>query len=284
MGWPLVSIGKGKPSVTFITEEDAHDAFISYASSRCCYGPAPARDGVITSLKPLSTYKVSLWMRVTNVLQRYGISKPQHRLSLRIKRSTLECRIPPLSRPAMSVWGKETPDAHTVQAQTFYISGGVEGSSNGYFGAVICVRCSGNGFCECEKCQGKKKLLFFNKLQIKWTTDRNELLVQRGSMKSEKLWKVSGRTIFANSQSKLSPLVDFPDPSINQASKRLIQEHQSKYFQTSRILQQRHIIELIPVTKVSYTWKEKSYDYIVFGNENRVYTDNYPAKCCCSVM
>lgn len=47
---------------------------------------------------------------------------------------------------------------------------------------------------------------------------------------------------------------------------------------------QRQTIELIPVTRVSYTWKGKSHIYFVYGNEFQVNADDYPATCCCTVM
>lgn len=47
---------------------------------------------------------------------------------------------------------------------------------------------------------------------------------------------------------------------------------------------QRQTIELIPVTRVTYSWKGKSHIYFVYGNEFKVNADDYPATCCCTVM
>ncbi|RXM93627.1 Protein SSUH2-like [Acipenser ruthenus] len=84
--------------------------------------------------------------------------------------------------------------------------------------------------------------------------------------------------------SKVYPVVSFPDNAINQASQTAVREHQAQFVTTSRILQQRQTIELIPVTRVHYTWKEKTYIYFVYGAEHKVYTDDYPAKCCCCTI
>ncbi|KAM7401692.1 hypothetical protein PAMP_016988 [Pampus punctatissimus] len=83
---------------------------------------------------------------------------------------------------------------------------------------------------------------------------------------------------------KLYPLIGFPEPAISEASERMVKDHQHKYSQTSRILQQRQTVELIPITKVNYKWKGDSYDYFVYGNEHKVSANNYPATCCCVVM
>ncbi|KAG8128045.1 hypothetical protein E2320_014922, partial [Naja naja] len=48
-------------------------------------------------------------------------------------------------------------------------------------------------------------------------------------------------------------------------------------------LQERQTVELVPLTKVKYEWKGKLYSFYVFGNENKVYSKDYPAKCCCSI-
>ncbi|KAM9475449.1 protein SSUH2 homolog [Clarias gariepinus] len=216
-------------NITSITEEDAREAFISYASSKCCYRSAPAQEGVITKLEPF--------------------------------------------------------DTHREKCSTCNGSGSCDGTDcsdcNG-FGEKTCSRCNGKGTYQCTLCQGKKQLLVFMTLKIQWITYKKDFVVEQSSgLKSKKFNKVSGKVMFTDSQRMVGPVVDFQDASLRQASERFIQKHQSKY---SHILQQRHTIELIPVTKVNYTWKGKFHSYIVFGNENRVSTKSYPAACCCSVM
>ncbi|KAG7278250.1 hypothetical protein CRUP_012746 [Coryphaenoides rupestris] len=82
---------------------------------------------------------------------------------------------------------------------------------------------------------------------------------------------------------KVYPLLGFPDQAISQASERLVRDHQAKFPQTSRILQQRQTVELIPVAKVSYKWKGDAHSYYVSGNEHRV-TADYPDTCCCLLL
>uniref|UniRef100_K7FHA9 Uncharacterized protein n=1 Tax=Pelodiscus sinensis TaxID=13735 RepID=K7FHA9_PELSI len=80
------------------------------------------------------------------------------------------------------------------------------------------------------------------------------------------------------------PVVNFPEPSISQASQNAVVQHHTQFASVSRLLRQRQTIELIPLTKVEYEWQGKLYSYYVYGDENRVYTENYPKKCCCSIM
>lgn len=46
-------------SIPSISEDTAREAFILFASSKCCYSAAPAKDGVITNMEAFNTYRVS---------------------------------------------------------------------------------------------------------------------------------------------------------------------------------------------------------------------------------
>lgn len=46
-------------SIPSLSEDVAQAAFKSFASSNCCWSAAPAEDGVITSMEPFNTYRVS---------------------------------------------------------------------------------------------------------------------------------------------------------------------------------------------------------------------------------
>lgn len=45
-------------SIPSITEDTAREAFVQFASSKCCYSAAPAKDGVITKMDAFNTYRV----------------------------------------------------------------------------------------------------------------------------------------------------------------------------------------------------------------------------------
>ncbi|KAM9475450.1 protein SSUH2 homolog [Clarias gariepinus] len=300
--------------ITCVTE-DAHEAFISYASSKCCYSSAPAREGVITNLEPFNTYRYHLetFAEKRSIEWSHEPYTGQH--------------VDALIQPAPELWAIEAKAPaffkdqektirvpHTSSVKNCHACNGMgtkpckdcAGSGNkvcracngnrnrqgntpcshcNSCGKENCGRCSGNGCCECKTCRGKRQLFVFMTLKIQWTTYKNDFLVEQSSgLKSEEFSKVSGKEMFTDSQCMLGPMASFQDTSLSQVSERLIREHQSMYIKTSRILQQRHTIELIPVTKVTYDWKGKSHYYMVFGNENYVYTESYPATCCCSVM
>ncbi|KAJ6650945.1 hypothetical protein lerEdw1_001422, partial [Lerista edwardsae] len=97
----------------------------------------------------------------------------------------------------------------------------------------------------------------------------------------ELLSEATGENIFKDQNTQVYPLVDFPYPEISLASQRAIAEHNAAFASTSRILQQRQTIELIPVTEVRYQYTGKHYLYYVYGMENKVHALDYPERYCC---
>ncbi|KAL3974616.1 transmembrane protein [Sarotherodon galilaeus] len=115
----------------------------------------------------------------------------------------------------------------------------------------------------------------------------DHLVEQSCGLKSDKLHSVKGKELFKNSQNLVHThkYQNFIQKNyISVVSHTLIKEHQTKYGQTSRILQQRQTVELIPITQVNYKWKDKSYVYYVYGNERKVSADDYPETCCCVIL
>ncbi|KAI5095351.1 protein SSUH2-like, partial [Silurus meridionalis] len=302
-------------NITSISEEVAREAFASYISSKCCYSSAPVKEGVITGLDPFNTYRYRLetfaetrsteWNQEPYTGQHVdAFTQPapapwavaaQPPAFFQDQTQTLRVPYTSSVKPCHACMGmgmKPCKDCAGCGNKVCWVCNG-SGFRNGNehcshcngCGRENCTWCHGQGSRDCDICRGKRQLLVFITLKIQWTTYKTDYVVEQMSgLKSENLSKVSGRVMFKDSQYMLYPVMGCPDPSLSQASERLIREHQSNYFQTSRVLQQRHTIELIPVTRVNYAWKGKSHMYYVFGNENSVYTDSYPATCCCSVM
>ncbi|XP_026863465.2 protein SSUH2 homolog isoform X1 [Electrophorus electricus] len=302
-------------NIPSITEDTARDAFVSYASSKCCYSTDPARDGVITNMEAFNTYRYRLetftetrsteWKQepyIDQVVDAFIQPAPgpweiAAQAPNLFQDYTQNIRVPYTSsvkncHVCLGMGRTPCKECSGCGSKVCWLcngSGFRHGNDrcthcNGR-GRDNCFRCKGQGSCECDTCHGKRQLLVFINLKVQWTNNNDDYLVEQSSgLKSDNLCKVTGREMFKDSQYQLYPVMGFPNHAIVQASERLIREHQSRYFQTSRILQQRHTIELIPITRVSYTWKEKSYMYFVYGTESSVNADNYPATCCCSVM
>ncbi|CAM4718860.1 unnamed protein product [Leuciscus chuanchicus] len=298
-----------------ISEERAREAFATYVSSKCCYSSGPVKDGVITNMESFNTYRYRLETfmesRSTEWSQEPFAGQPvdagvqpapgpwqiaaqapaffqDHKQTIRVPytSSVKNCHLClGMGRnPCNACTGAGNKVCWVCNGSGFRQSNDRCTHCNGR-GRENCSSCSGNGSCQCDTCHGKRQLIVFINLNVKWSTEKEDFVAQDLSgLRVENLEKVSGKELFKDAQYMVYPVMGFPDFSVAQASERLVRDHQVKYAQTSRILQQRQTIELIPITKVSYMWKGKSHVYYVYGNEFQVNADDYPATCCCSVM
>ncbi|XP_008294050.1 protein SSUH2 homolog [Stegastes partitus] len=301
-------------SIPSLSEDVARDAFKSFASSHCCYSKAPANDGVITKMEPFNTYRYRLETfteaRSTDWAHKPHEGEPADFYTQTAPRPweiqatppklfvnhTEEIRVP---------YTSSVKDCHTCHAtgtkpceecqgngyKPCWVCNGSGSNNDGSCdrcsgsGKDRCTKCDGRGTMDCETCKGKRQLLTYIQLKVEWTNNVADHVVEQNSgLKVDDLRSVSGKELFKNSQYQLYPLLGFPNPAISEASERLIREHLAQFAQSSRILQQRQTVELIPISKVNYKWKGDTHVYYVYGNENQVSADNYPATCCCVIQ
>uniref|UniRef100_A0A3Q3M0M3 Ssu-2 homolog, related sequence 1 n=1 Tax=Labrus bergylta TaxID=56723 RepID=A0A3Q3M0M3_9LABR len=307
-------------NIPSISEDTARDAFVLFASSKCCYSAAPAKDGVITRMDAFNTYRYRLetftesrsteWKHdpyhgqpvdafaqpppgpwdipaksPTFFVDDKQVIKVPNTSSLKVNHLKHDWRTKKL--PCLCGNGEKT-----LQKLFCWVCNG-SGFRHGDDrcdrcsgrGRENCSQCHGQGSKQCDTCQGKQQLLVYINLTVKWTNNTDNYVVEQSSgLQLDNLSNVSGKELFKDTQYMVYPVTGLPDVTVVNASQRLVREHQNKFCQNSRILQQRQTIELIPVTKVTYSWKGKSHVYFVYGNEFRVSADNYPATCCCTVM
>uniref|UniRef100_A0A1A8J9S4 Ssu-2 homolog n=3 Tax=Nothobranchius TaxID=28779 RepID=A0A1A8J9S4_NOTKU len=302
-------------NIPSISEDTAREAFVLYASSKCCYSPAPAKDCVITRMEAFNTYRYRLETFTESRSMEWShepyngqpvdafTQPPPGAWDIPSKTPTFfaegkqQIKVPYTSsvkacHNCLGIGHKPCKDCTGAGNKVCWVCNGCgyrHGNEQCHHcsgrGRENCSHCQGRGLKSCDVCHGKQQLLVFIKLTVKWTNNTDAHVVEQSSgLHVDNLSEVSGKTLFRDSQFMVCPVLGFPDSAIMQASQRLVSEHQGKYSQTSRILQQRQTIELIPVTKVTYLWKEQTHIYFVYGNEFKVHTDDYPATCCCSVM
>ncbi|KAM4581916.1 protein SSUH2 homolog isoform 1-T2 [Fundulus diaphanus] len=301
-------------SIPALSEDAAREAFKDYVQSHCCYSSGPAVEGVITNTESFNTYRLRLETftenRSTEMAEKpyegetadfYVQPAPrpwevQTKTPQLFTKDTEEIRVPYTSsvKECNACRGEGTVSCKDCNGNGYKQCTDCNGSGkkeeencshcNGT-GKDRCSKCNAKGKNKCETCNGKKQVLTYVKVKVEWKNNVDDHLVEQNSgLKAGELKSVSGKELYKITQIMVYPLYGFPNPAIAEASDRLIKEHQSKYAQTSRILQQRQTVELIPVTKVNYKWKNKMYVFYVYGNENKVSAEDYPATCCCCVI
>ncbi|XP_029359109.1 protein SSUH2 homolog isoform X2 [Echeneis naucrates] len=296
-----------------LTEDVARQAFKAYADSHCCYGSSPAENGLITSMEPFNTFRYRLETftesRSTEWATRpYKGEQPDFYTQTAPRPWEVQANPPSLftnhKQEIQVPFTSSIKDCHSCHGTgekpceechgngykpCWVCNGsGAKNEENCHHcngtGRDRCRNCDSRGSENCATCEGKRQLLTFIQLKVEWTNNIEDHVVEQNSgLDVSDLQSVSGKELFKNNQYLLYPLLGFPNQAIAEASDRLIKEHQSKYAQTSRILQQRQMVELIPITKVNYKWKDNSHVYYVYGNEHKI-SANYPDTCCCVIL
>ncbi|XP_070789682.1 protein SSUH2 homolog [Pituophis catenifer annectens] len=306
-------------SNTLLTsEQEIKDAFLQYTATKFCYRTAPAKHLKVQKLTPLNTYRYRLETftesRDTHLASEcyYGgfvdsadVVPPPTPWEIPVDPPPLftdcEMHIPvPHSyslgncqnckgRGAItcqSCKGKGTKKCSACNGTGFNSSDNSSCSWCSGTGNKRCFSCRGNGRNMCYHCDWKGILLYHTELSITWT---NNILEYTADNKSEfpvyHLQEVTGRKIHSDEHNLVRPIIEFPESSIKDYSRTSIAQHKMMFASGEhRILKQRQTVELVPLTKVKYEWKGKPYFFYVFGNENEVYSKDYPAKCCCSIL
>lgn len=294
-----------------ITEEQARDAAIQFASENCCYGSDTVKEMIITNIVMSSAFHYTLE-------------------TFSEKRETLWCSVPyngeildtPMNGPAPGPWDiplvpkqhfhgssqlMEVP--HTASAITCHVCSGCgkercskcdgcghvncnwcQGRGRRFSdemcdncsgtGKDRCTNCHGNGLETCSTCAGKGSLKCYVKLTATWTNHMDDFLSEQTSVPIELIRCVTGHVVFEEQYPRVWPVNHFPEVLINQASSKLVSKH-SQAFPTERILQQRHSVRIVPVATVNYSWKGNQGNFFVYGFEHKVHFPDYPQTCCC---
>ncbi|XP_008117927.2 protein SSUH2 homolog [Anolis carolinensis] len=174
----------------------------------------------------------------------------------------------------------------------------------------MCSSCGGSGRTRCSTCAGKGKLLTYLQIKIKWKNNIFEYVMDHGSGFPIKHFdKVCGQEMLFDEQRMVSPVRNFSENILNEVSRRAVEQHraqfitgrqehhehgtatwnaiehpQARFEPTMSIRRQKQTIELLYLTRVEYEWHGKHYSYFVYGNEQKVYSEYYPKRGCCSVM
>ncbi|KAM4651171.1 protein SSUH2 homolog [Discoglossus pictus] len=270
-----------------LTEASARQAFLEYAMSRRCYGTPPAREINIESEvvdSPACGVAPQPWDIPVQLPTLFTDSV--HKVIIPHTSSLRPCQ------KCTGVGLEMCTTCHGVGQVRCWTCNGTGRQMQ----MEMCHMCYGNGIQSCHMCtsrrppicmacHGKGQFLHYLQLTVTWKNDIFEYVSDHKSEFPTILFKkANGQKIFMEEQLLLSPLQNFPEVFINQASQNGLQQHQLRFASSSRILRQRQTIEWLPLTRVDYNWKGQHYNFFVFGREHKVHTFNYPVKCCCAVM
>ncbi|XP_069824018.1 protein SSUH2 homolog [Dendropsophus ebraccatus] len=299
---------------SLISEDVARQALLEYARKKCYYSTGPAQQMLLQDLQPFSTFRYRLdtftEIRICKWVSDpyYGEEvdgpdngPPPNPWDLQANPPNLfqkaEYYIPLPHTSSVEICSQCGGLGRNICISCFgtgrsrcMYCGGAGWSGNqrcfscGGMGRQWCMGCSGSGYQRCITCSAKGRLLKYIQLTVKWKNHNFEFIADHKSdFPTKRFKKVTGDIIFSDEQQMVSPIVNSPEPSINEASENVISKHRSE-FALSKILRQRHSIEWLPLTKVNFTWNGAEYYYFVYGKENKAYATKYPIKCCCTII
>ncbi|XP_071984977.1 protein SSUH2 homolog [Engystomops pustulosus] len=313
---PVSGSSHTDPRALLITEAMAKQAIEEYGNSKCCYGGAPTREMAMEELQPLNTYKYLLETFTESRICEWVTEQytGQH-VDCRNVASTLKPWEVPVAVPDMFMDGiQKMKVPHTSSVKTCSHCKGMGKNMcrkcHGT-GRIQCMWCNGTGrrmqmemcqqcygsgteccrMCDhstaqnCAPCGGRGQVLTYIQLTITWKNNKYQFISAHKSEFSSDLFKtVHGERIYTDEQLTVSPLVDFPDSSIIWASQNALEQHRTQFSSSCRVIRQRQSVELLPLTRVRYTWRGEQRQYYVYGKENKVYVQSNPQKCCCTIM
>ncbi|XP_035517736.1 protein SSUH2 homolog isoform X2 [Morone saxatilis] len=296
--------------VPTVSEDVARAALLKFVESKWRYSSKPARNLTFKELRPLTVYRYRLetytetrtsgWQFEAYNGQpvdgpQYGMSPPPWDIPItlpqRYTNKVEKVRVPHSSFVKVchkcNGFGRTrciTCHGRGQKRCTFCHGHGVSrnnrcSSCHGR-GHKRCISCHGHGHKTCTVCHGSQNLLHFIQLTVTWKNNIADFIPDRQPDFPDKNFEqVTGDPFFIDENLLVYPLHGFPDQEICNISAKLINEHLNSFSSTSRILQQRQTIEMVPLTHAYYTYNGKDYSFFVYGLENKVFTAKYPSAC-----
>lgn len=166
-------------------------------------------------------------------------------------------------------------------------------------GQKRCWTCAGKSYNTCDGCLGSGQLRCYLNLNITWTNHRDECILNNNDniIPRDRLKLSTGSLLADQIGDRLKPLQCnhiHVDGATNQqqylnetnqlylASKKLLEKHNRTYKQ-EKLLKQRHKVTLIECYVINYEWKQRRGQFVIYGDERKVYIAKYPFKSLCSI-
>lgn len=155
-------------------------------------------------------------------------------------------------------------------------------------GKLQCVMCASRGMISCHACDGRGSVLTKNVALVSWRTLSNRKVSTTSgaaSVPDEVFHKARGFQLYNTQAYQCMPAYFADSYLLNRFSSEIIAER-SVIPPASRVICERHMISVVPVTRVTMSYRNKSFSFYIIGVDREVYIRDYPSKycwglCCC---
>ncbi|PKA48640.1 hypothetical protein AXF42_Ash021049 [Apostasia shenzhenica] len=155
-------------------------------------------------------------------------------------------------------------------------------------GKLPCVTCGSRGLVKCQSCGGKGSLISSKIALIRWRTlSTRKIAASSGaaSVPDEVFHKARGVQLYNSQAYQCTPAFFADSIHLNSFSSQVIAER-SPIPPTARVICERHVISVVPVTRVTMSKNNRSFGFYIIGFGREIYIRDYPSKfcwgmCCC---
>ncbi|XP_039144579.1 protein SSUH2 homolog isoform X2 [Dioscorea cayenensis subsp. rotundata] len=155
-------------------------------------------------------------------------------------------------------------------------------------GLLPCATCGSRGLIKCETCMGRGSILTRSIALVNWRTLSNRKVsatTAAASVPDEVFHKARGVQLYNTQSYQCTPAYFADSYFLNQFSSEVIADR-SPVPPSARIICERHIISVVPVTRVTMVHRKQSFSFYIIGISNEIYIKDYPSKfcwglCCC---
>ncbi|KZV51736.1 hypothetical protein F511_11424 [Dorcoceras hygrometricum] len=150
-------------------------------------------------------------------------------------------------------------------------------------GMIPCATCGSRGLIKCEMCRGGGSVLNRQLAIIRWKTLKaKKVCASSGaaSVPDDVFHKAKGVQLCNTQAYQCTPAFFADSYFLNKFSSEVISER-VPVPPTARVIGERHIISVVPVTRVSMTNHGSSFSFYIIGTSREVYMkDSYPSRFC----
>ncbi|OAY43653.1 protein SSUH2 homolog isoform X1 [Manihot esculenta] len=150
-------------------------------------------------------------------------------------------------------------------------------------GKIPCATCGSRGLIKCQKCHGSGSLLTCSVAVVRWRTlSTRKVSATSGaaSVPDDVFHRARGIQLCNTQAYQCTPAFFADSFFLNKFSSEVIAERASVP-PTARVICERHIISVVPVTRVTMAHRGRSFSFYIIGFSREVYLkDYYPARFC----
>ncbi|KAL0918043.1 hypothetical protein M5K25_010031 [Dendrobium thyrsiflorum] len=155
-------------------------------------------------------------------------------------------------------------------------------------GKLPCVTCGSRGLIKCQACGGQGSLLTRNAAFVRWRTlSTRKVAASSGaaSVPDEVFHKARGVQLYNTQAYQCTPAFFADSFHLNRFSSEVIAER-SPIPPAARVICERHVISVVPVTRVTMAKHNRSFSFYIIGFTREIYIRDYPSSfcwglCCC---